>query len=75
MTEYILNDEELSKDFNEGQIERYMKENDFSRLESLLYLWGFNHFHTNSDEVSKDLGRPMYRKLAKCLSRILIEKD
>lgn len=67
MMKYIFDDEEIENRFSPGQIERYIKENNFTRLECLFYLWGFNDFHTNSDEVSTDLGRPMYRKLAKRL--------
>lgn len=78
MTKYIFDDEEIEFRFSPGQIEHYMEENQFTRLECLFYLWAFNNFSTNSDEVSTDLGRPMYRKLAKrlgdlfeiCASRI-----
>ena len=82
MMKYIFDDEEIENRFSPGQIERYIKENNFTRLECLFYLWGFNDFHTNSDEVSTDLGRPMYRKLARhlgdlfklCCSRINVAK-
>lgn len=83
MMKYIFDDEEIENRFSPGQIERYIKENNFTRLECLFYLWGFNDFHTNSDEVSTDLGRPMYRKLAKrlgdlfklCSSRINVANN
>ncbi len=71
MTKYVFDDEELEARFSEGQIKHYMDENKFTRLECLLYLWAFNEFHTNSDEVTKDLGRPMYRKLARCLGELI----
>ena len=67
MTKYIFDTDEIECSFSSGQIKHYMKENKFTKLECLFYLWAFNNFGTNSDEVSTDLGRPMYRKLARCL--------
>ena len=64
MTKYIFDDEEIECRFSPGQIKHYMRENKFTKLECLFYLWAFNNFGTNSDEVSTDLGRPMYQKLA-----------
>lgn len=71
MTKYFLDEEKIiSGHFDSGQIEHYTKELG-SRLKAVIYLWAFNNFHTNRDEVSKDLGRPMYRNLAEKLSKIL----
>lgn len=67
---YILDETTISCNFREEQIEHYMKEHNFTRLESLLYLWAFNNFSTNSKEVTTDLGRPMYRKLARKLANL-----
>lgn len=71
MTKYIVDDEVLAFSFSEGQIEHYSKENKFTRLESILYLWSFNNFSVHSPDDLKDLGRPMYRKLAKKLANLL----
>lgn len=68
---YVLDTEKFYPMFSEGQVKHYMKENNFTELESLLYLWSFNNFSTNTDEVTTDLGRPMYRKLAKKLAKLL----
>lgn len=71
MMKYLFDDEKISSHFSSEQVKHYMKENNFTELESLLYLWGFNNFSTNTDEVTTDLGRPMYRKLAKKLAKLL----
>lgn len=68
---YVLDTEKFYPMFSEGQVKHYMKENNFTELESLLYLWSFNNFSTNVNEVTTDLGRPMYRKLAKKLAKLL----
>lgn len=65
---YIFDDEEIEASFSEGQIKHYMKENNFTRLQALFYLWAFNNFSVHSPDDLEDLGRPMYRKLAKRLS-------
>lgn len=83
MTKYIFDTDEIECRFSPGQIKHYMRENKFTKLECLFYLWAFNNFGTNSDEVSTDLGRPMYRKLARrlgdlfelCSSRINVANN
>lgn len=72
---YVIDEETLSKNFREGQIEYFIKEYNFSRLEALIYLWSFNNFSTNTDEVKEDLGRPMYRNLATTFSRLFEVQD
>lgn len=73
---YILYDKKIADSFTNGQIKYYMKENNATRLESLLYLWAFNNFSVHYPDDLKDCGRPMYRKLAKKLTEILTaEKD
>lgn len=72
---YVIDDEKLSQEFTEGQINGIMKLYSFSRLEALIYLWSFNYFITNTDEVKKDLGRMMYRNLATTFSRLFEVQD
>ena len=72
---YILDEEKIAGDFTSGQIDYYMEENNFTRLESLLYLWAFNNFSVHYPDDLKDCGRPMYRKLAKKLTKILIAEE
>lgn len=72
---YVIDDEKLSQEFTEGQINGIMKLYRFSRLEALIYLWSFNYFITNTDEVKEDLGRPMYRNLATTFSRLFEVQD
>lgn len=67
---YMFDDEEIASRFTSGQIEHYMKENGFTRLESLFYLWAFNAFSVHSPDDLRDCGRPMYRKLALRLSTL-----
>lgn len=71
MPKYIVDEDCLASPYSEGQIEHYSKENNFTRLQSILYLWAFNNFSVHSPDDLKDLGRPMYRKLAKKLSNLL----
>lgn len=72
---YVIDDEKLSQEFTEGQINGIMKLYRFSRLEALIYLWSFNYFITNTDEVKEDLGRPMYRNLATTFCRLFEVQD
>lgn len=75
MTKYILDDEKISCDFCNGQIEHYKKENNLTELETLLYLWAFNNFSVHYPDDLEDLGRPMYRKLAKKLAKLLEQSN
>lgn len=75
MTKYFLDEEKIiSGHFESGQIEHYIKELG-SRLEAIIYLWAFNNFSVHYPNDLEDLGRPMYRKLAKKLSKILCIKE
>lgn len=72
---YIIKDKAMAYDFSEGQIEAYkISLGDVSYIEALLYLWLYNNFSTNPKQVSTDNGRPMYRRLAKTLTRIIEEQ-
>lgn len=82
MAKYILNLEEaMVGNFEPGRIKAYADEYfDGDKTASMLYLWLFNNFSTNSKEVTEDCGRPMYRKLAKTLTKLIeelkdVEKD
>lgn len=75
MTKYVIDDKKLSSEFDEAQIKRFMEELNFSRLEALLYLWGYNHFFTYALEVTEDNGRPMYRNLAVTFGEIFEVQD
>ena len=72
---YVIDDEKLSQEFTESQIESFQRELGFSRLEALIYLWSYNHFHTHSGEVVDDNGRPMYRNLATTFSCLFEVQD
>lgn len=72
---YVLDTEKFYPMFSEGQVKHYMKENNFTELESILYLWGFNNFSVHYPDDLKDLGRPMYRKLARKLSKLLEQSN
>lgn len=72
---YTIDEKTISEHFSEGQITGYMEELGFTRLQALLYLWTFNNFSVHSPDDLKDLGRPMYRKLAKSLSRLFEEEN
>lgn len=74
MTEYILDEDQIAKEFDEGQIQGFMKDLGFSRIETLIYLWAYNHFFTCVADVAKDNGRPMYRELARMFSKLLCVK-
>lgn len=71
MTRYFLNEEKIvAGHFEKGQIEHYTRELG-SRIEAIIYLWAFNNFSVHYPDDLEDLGRPMYRKLAEKLSKIL----
>lgn len=72
---YELDEERIAKEFNEGQIQGFMKDLGFSRIETLIYLWAYNHFFTCAADVAKDNGRPMYRELARTFSKLLCVKE
>lgn len=72
---YELDEERIAKEFDEGQIQGFMKDLGFSRIETLIYLWAYNHFFTCVADVAKDNGRPMYRELARTFSKLLCVKD
>lgn len=71
---YELDEDRIAKEFDEGQIQGFMKDLGFSRLETLIYLWAYNHFFTCTADVAKDNGRPMYRELARRFSKLLCVK-
>lgn len=77
MSKYILDTDKLAKGhYEEEKIKAYA--NDCfcgNELASVLYLWLFNNFSTNKDEVKYDKGRPMYRKLATTLTRLFEVQD
>lgn len=82
MAKYILNLEEaMVGHFETGRIKAYADECfDGDKTASMLYLWLFNNFSTNAKEVTEDCGRPMYKKLAKTLTKLIeelkdVEKD
>lgn len=72
---YELDEERIAKEFNEGQIQGFMKDLGFSRIETLIYLWAYNHFFTCVADVAIDNGRPMYRELARTFSKLLCVKE
>lgn len=71
----VIDFDNLASEFSAGQITYYTHLFDGSKIQALLYLWLFNHFSTNGKEVSEDLGRPMYIKLAKVLNSIIEERS
>lgn len=74
---YILKiEEEMPKHFTPEMIKHYagVYFNE-DNLASMLYLWLFNNFSTCREEVEADCGRPMYRKLASTLARLIEVKD
>ncbi len=74
MTKYFLDEEKIiSGHFKSEQIEHYTRELG-SRIEAIIYLWAFNNFSVHYPDDLEDLGRPMYRKLAEKLSKILCVK-
>ena len=76
MVKYILNLEEaMVGHFESERIKAYADECfDGDKTSSMLYLWLFNNFSTNAKEVTEDYGIPMYRKLAKTLTKLIEEE-
>lgn len=57
--------------FTKDQIENCMKKYGLSKFESLIYLWAFDNFHVNIDEVRQNYGTAMYIKLAKTIGQVM----
>ena len=65
--------DKIKEHCTDGQIKRYMEELGFTYAESILYLWLFNYVSITPKERNTDMGRPMYRKIAKCVARLIKE--
>lgn len=74
---YILDYEKMTEgQFEPSRIKYYADEFfDGDELASVFYLWLFNNFSTCQKEVTEDLGRPMYKKLAMTLTRIIKKEE
>lgn len=68
-----INEEEISKYWEEERIQDFMQELNLSRLEAIIYLWSFNNISISKDDL-KDLGRPMYIKFATSISDLIKEQ-
>jgi len=73
---YVLDYDKMTEgQFEPKRIEYYANEFfEGDKLASVFYLWLFNNFSTCRLEVEQDLGRPMYKKLAKTLVRVIKEE-
>ena len=69
-----INTDMVKEHFSDGQIKGFMEELNFTYTETILYLWLFNYVSITPKERNTDMGRPMYRKIAKCVARILKEE-
>lgn len=75
LSKYIVDDKKISKEFSELQIESIMSKLNLTRLQTVIYLWAFNHFNTNEKEVTEQHGNAMYKKLALSMSRMFEERN
>lgn len=77
MTKYVLDYKSMTEgQFEPSRIKYYADEFfDGDELASVFYLWLFNNFSTCQKEVTEDLGRPMYKKLAKTLTRVIKKEE
>lgn len=69
-----IDENELHKHWSEELIQEFMKEKGLNRLETILYLWGFNNWSISRMDL-KDAGRPMYIAAAKGTARLFKVKE
>lgn len=72
----IIDFDKIANGFSEGQIAGFMRENNWTRECTLLYLWFYNYVGINwKKDVKEDNGRGMYRKYAEAISTRLLEGE
>ncbi|WP_428042753.1 hypothetical protein [Candidatus Avelusimicrobium fimicolum] len=70
----LIDFDKIAEAFSPGQIEGFMRENNWTRECALLYLWFYNNVGINwKKDVKEDYGRGMYRKFAEAISKNLLE--
>lgn len=65
---------ELKKHWSDKVIQEFMKEKGLSRLETILYLWGYNNWSVGRQDL-RDSGRPMYIAAAKGTAKLFKVKE
>lgn len=66
--------DKIAKAYTPGQIDGFMREHNWTREGTLLYLWFYNNVGINwKKDVKEDNGRGMYRKYAVAISTRLLE--
>ena len=75
MTKITIDTDIIQKHFSEGQIQGFMNDLQLSYTETILYLWLFNYVSICPKDLKTDLGRPMYLKFAKGISKIFKVDD
>lgn len=63
----------VEKHFSKEKIKAYIKENNFTYIEALFYLYAFNFVSISMQDLKKDCGREMYREFARGLGRMIAE--
>ncbi len=70
----LIDFDKIAEAFHPGQIEGFMKENNWTRECTLLYLWFYNNVGINwKKDVKEDFGRGMYKKYALAITNNLLE--
>ena len=68
-----IDDSLIQKHFTDGQIKGFMRELNFDKIQTLMYLWFFNFVSIQLQDLRKDGGRGMYRKFAESVGEIISE--
>ena len=63
----------IYKRFGKEQVEHFMSVLKMTELETLLYLWFYNHVSITPADRSQNFGREMYKKFAKAIASLLRE--
>ena len=71
----VIDDETIHNNFSEGQIQGFMKDLNLSYFESVMYLWFYNHVGICARDLNQNLGRAMYIKFARGISKIIKEEQ
>ena len=59
--------------FTSEKVKEFMSVLKMTELETLLYLWLYNHVSITPAERSQNFGREMYKKFAKAIASLLRE--
>lgn len=66
-----IDDMKVFRHWKKEKIEEIAAEKEMSQLEAIVYLWFYNYVSISEVDRSKDSGRRMYIKFAKCFGELI----